>query len=155
MWLHCQGWFPEYLLFGGENTLKNLCGTEISVRCSEFRGSRFLEVVNTLIVRYFQSVTEALSTLENVFAFWSVRFWRFNCRTIKVAICKIFPSPPMYTLCEGGSPRTVCGVSELSLVHNTTLKSASPTQRTQHGIVNDFLHSSARIAKGKHQRCWN
>ena len=52
-------------------------GTEISVRCPEFRGGRFSEVGNVLWD--FQSGPEALSSLGSVSASRSVRFRRFYC----------------------------------------------------------------------------
>ena len=83
MWLHCQGVVSRvsalwrYKLI---RTFKNCFGTKISVRCSEFRDSHFSEVVNTLIVWYFQCVTEVLSALESVSAASrSFHFRRFDC----------------------------------------------------------------------------
>ena len=38
-------WFPECPLFGGKNTLRKRFGTKDSVRCSEFGGGRFSEVL--------------------------------------------------------------------------------------------------------------
>ena len=61
-------WFPECPLFGGKNTLQEHFGTKDSVRCSEFGGGRFWEVVNVLQVWDFQSVTRVLSALGSVSA---------------------------------------------------------------------------------------
>ena len=72
-------WFPECPLFGGKNTLQKRFGTKDSVRCSEFGGGRFSEVVNVLQVWDFQSVTSALSALGSVSASRSVRSGRFYC----------------------------------------------------------------------------
>ena len=55
------------------NTLQKRFGTkDNSVRCSEFRGGRFLEVANVLQVWNFQSVTRTLSALGSVSASRSV-----------------------------------------------------------------------------------
>ena len=75
VWLHSQG-MVSYVQ--GKNTFKNCFGTEISVLCSEFRGSRFSKVVKVLIVWYFQSVPEVLSTLESVSAFGDSTVYGFN-----------------------------------------------------------------------------
>ena len=72
-------WFPECPLFGGKNTLQEHFGTKDSVRCSEFGGGRFWEVVNVLQVWDFQSVTRVLSALGSVSASRSVRSGRFYC----------------------------------------------------------------------------
>ena len=74
-------WFPECPLFGGKNTWQKRFGTKDSVRCSEFRGGRFLEVANVLQVWDFQSVTRTLSALGSVSASRSVRSGRFYCMT--------------------------------------------------------------------------
>jgi len=73
----CGFWSVHYL--EAKKTLKKHFGTKDSVRCSEFGGGRFSEVVNVLQVWDFQSVTRALSALGSVSASRSVRSGRFYC----------------------------------------------------------------------------
>ena len=49
-------WFPEWSLFRGKNVSEKAYGTGISVRCPKFRGGRFSEVGNVLLVWDFRDL---------------------------------------------------------------------------------------------------